>query len=216
MRTIIFVRHGQSHSNVGGVTMEHHAIPLTDVGRNQAELLSLMLPELPADVLVSPFLRAQDTAAPYCTRYSVKRRTLDVLREFETIDPELLKGMSGDERRPIVDAYWAESLPDKRMGERAETFREFVDRVTRFKALELPVLNDCTVVVGHGMWTAMLIWQLLGFSADDSYAMKAFRRFQLGFPMPNGAVYHLTEVHPSQWSVTAGESVMRQIVALAR
>lgn len=196
--------------------MEHHAIPLTDVGRNQAELLSLVLPDLPANVLVSPFLRAQDTAAPYCNRHAVKPRTLNLLREFETIDPELLKDMTGNERRPIVDAYWAESSPDKRMGERAETFREFVERVALFKAMELPLLGDRTIVVGHGMWTAMLIWRLLGFSADDSYAMKAFRRFQLGFPMPNGAVYRLTETQPSQWSVTAEESVIRQIVALAR
>jgi broad specificity phosphatase PhoE len=215
MRTIHFVRHGQSFANVGGVTMEHHAIPLTDIGHRQAEALALMLPQSPTEVWVSPFVRAQDTAKPYCQRVSRKAVTLDGLREFETIDPALLQGMTGEQRKPIVDAYWAKSDPSKRMGKQAETFSEFAARVEAFKALRLPDLPNGTILFGHGMWMGLLCWFLLGFQAEDGMGMKSFRRFQLGLPMPNGAVYRLTEVAAGHWTINAETAIMRQMLSLA-
>ena len=215
MRKIYFVRHGQSLANAGGVTMEHHAIPLTDIGHRQAAALSVLLPDSPSEIHVSPFVRARDTAIPYCQRVALQPFIGDGLREFETIDPTLLIGMTGAQRRPIADAYWTEGDAFKRMGERAETFVEFSARVAAFKALTLPTISDNAVVFGHGMWIAMLFWQLMAFPYDDGFAMKAFRRFQMGFPMPNGAVYCFTETAPGHWGVKANERVLRLMVDLA-
>ena len=50
-RTITFVRHAQSLSNAGGVTMEHGAIPLTELGHRQAQRL--------ADDLHDPLARVE-------------------------------------------------------------------------------------------------------------------------------------------------------------
>ena len=47
MKKIYFVRHGQSLANAGGVTMDHHAIPLTDIGHRQAAALAAFLPDSP-------------------------------------------------------------------------------------------------------------------------------------------------------------------------
>jgi broad specificity phosphatase PhoE len=215
MKTIYFVRHGQSQANAGGVTMEHHAIPLTDIGRRQAQALALMLPQSPAGVWVSPFVRARDTARPYCERLSRQAVVLDEAREFETIDPALLEGMTGAQRRPIADAYWAESDVSKRMGARAETFLEFAARVARFAAVELPKLPDGAVLFGHGMWMGMLLWRWLGFGAADHLDMRSFRRFQLGLPMPNGAVYRLLEIAHGHWTVAAETAIMRRMAGLA-
>jgi len=214
LRTITFIRHGQSLANVGGVTMEHHAIPLTELGRRQAELLALLLPQEPGDILVSPFERALSTAAPFEARLTRKARIYETLREFETIDPALLEGMTGEQRRPIVEGYWSEADPDRRFGARAETFREFAGRVEAFKVAALPTLSDKTVIFGHGMWMGMLAWYLLGFCAIDKMGMTAFRRFQLGFPMPNGAVYQLQEGASGEWRLQADRSAMHQIAAL--
>lgn len=214
MTTVYFVRHGQSLANAGGVTMAHHEIPLTQTGRSQASALAALLPSAAPYVCVSPFERALHTAAPYCNRYEIKANTMAELREFETIDPDMLAGMTGKERGPIADAYWAQAEVGKRMGKHAETFAEFARRVADFRRQHLDSLPDGTIVFGHGMWLGLLIWGLLGFTAKDSQGMKNFRRFQLGLPMPNGAVYKLHQVAPSKWTVQADEAVMRHMVGL--
>ena len=214
MRVITFVRHGQSQSNVGGVTMEHHAIPLTDVGQAQARALVDLLPQKPSKVLVSPFERAQHTAAPYCSALGVEGQTLNEIKEFETFDPDLMQGMNGEQRRPMVDEYWSKADPDLRMGPRAETFTEFAQRVNTFRLETMPQLPDGSVVFGHGMWTALLFWRVMGFTDYDSYAIKAFRRFQLGFPMPNGATYRLQEISAGIWRIKAEEGIMRRMTEL--
>jgi broad specificity phosphatase PhoE len=213
-RTLTFVRHGQSLANAGGVTMPHHAIPLTALGHRQAGRLAQLLHDAPAEVLVSPFERARDTAAPYLARLGLGVRVVDRLREFESIDPAELAGLNGEQRRPITDAYWAGGEPDRRMGAQAETFRESVARVEAFMAEDLPRMPDRSVVFGHGMWTAMLIWRLLGFRADDGLAMVAFRRFQLGLPMPNGAVWRLHEAGDT-WRCEVDDAIARQVAKLA-
>lgn len=214
LKSIHFVRHGQSHSNVGGLTMAHHAIPLTTVGHAQARTLAKLLPPSPTGIWASPFQRTLDTAAPYCALADQSVQVLDLLHEFEMIDPSLIEGMTGAERRPIAERYWDDADPDRRMGVHAETFREFEHRVETFRAERLSELMDGSVVFGHGMWTALLFWKLLGFRATDTQGMKAFRRFQLGFPMPNGAVYRITELALDRWEIAAEQAVMRHVTAL--
>lgn len=216
MRIITFVRHGQSMANVGGVTTEHHAIALTDAGRAQALALVDLLPRQPSGVLVSPFERAQDTCQPYCSKLGIEPQIVHSLHEFETIDPDLMQGMTGAERAPLVDAYWKESDVNKRMGPRAESFAEFVQRVESFRTTALPQLEDGTVIFGHGMWIALLCWLELGFTTGDGYAMQSFRRFQLGWPMPNGAVYRLVELQAGRWRLEADEASMRRMLEIAQ
>lgn len=213
-----FVRHGQSLSNVGGVTVAHHAIPLTETGHAQARRLAELLPPAPL-VLASPFERALHTARPWCERHGMAAQTQAALREFETIDPALVAGMTGAECRPVADAYWARADVNERMGERAETFAEFAARVQDFRARQMPALPAGTLVFGHGMWMAMLMWQCMGFSWGDAQAMRAFRRFQLGLPVPNGAAYVFTRVLAragSGWHAQAQEGVLREMTALAQ
>lgn len=191
--------------------MAHDVIPLTELGRQQAQALAGLLPSNPSRIFVSPYLRAQDTAQPYCDRIGLPAQSHALLHEFSTIDPVLLQGMNGGQRHPFVQGYWQESNPDLRMGENAETFVEFERRVRDF-ALELDQLTDGTVIFGHGMWMAMLIWRLLGFSATDSLGMKSFRSFQLGLPMPNGAVYRVQQSACGQWYAQASEVMMRNLM----
>lgn len=213
-KRIIFVRHGQSLSNIGGVTMAHDAIPLTPLGMKQAETLAELLPENPSRVFVSAFKRAQQTATPYCERIGQAAQVHPLIHEFCTIDPALMEGMTGAERKPVVDAYWSEADPAKRLGPEAETFSEFETRVGAFIAEAAPDLPNEAVLFGHGMWIGMLCWKLLGFSCRNSADMKAFRLFQLGLPMPNGAAYRLTESRAWGWRIQVDEPIMRAIGAV--
>jgi broad specificity phosphatase PhoE len=193
--------------------MLHHAIPLSGLGELHAQALAQLLPSRPSAVWVSQYLRAQQTAQPYCNRVGMAAQTHPLLHEFSALDATLLQGMNGEQRRPIADAYWQAAMPDQRMGTHAETFTAFDERVTAFVP-QLQQLPDGAVLFGHGMWIGLLVWKLLGFSASGSLGMKAFRRFQLGLPMPNGAVYHVRQALHGQWYAQADEAIMRALSAV--
>jgi broad specificity phosphatase PhoE len=114
--TLYFVRHGQSVANAGGVTMEHAIIPLSPLGMVQAARVASLLPAKPSHILVSKFVRALQTAQPYCARVGREAEIHPLLHEFSALDPALLEGMTGEGRRPIANAYWQTADPSVRMG----------------------------------------------------------------------------------------------------
>jgi len=211
---VFLVRHGQSQANAGGMTLANPVVPLTELGERQARALAPLLPQRAAGIWSSPFKRALDTAAPYCALLGLTPAIHADLREFETVDTLTLGGGPCAEREAAVARFWLESDPDHRSGPHAETFREFHTRVARVREQFLPALPDGAVVFGHGMWMALLCWQLLGFEQVDCLGMTHFRRFQLGLPTPNTVVYGLTHVVPGSWEVKVEEAAMRAIATI--
>jgi broad specificity phosphatase PhoE len=213
MKTINFVRHGESVANAGGVTMPHDTIPLSDLGHLQARELAALLDVEPSTVLVSSMTRTHQTAAPFCERFSISPQACSSLDEFSVIDPALIDGLDGPQRKPFVQDYWGNPDPHRRLGVNADTFAEFEARVSAFIAL-MDDLPDATVIFGHGIWFGLLLWRLLGYSADDADGMRSFRRFQLALPMPNCAVFSLAHIGRKRWSVQADAAIMRRIAAV--
>ncbi len=197
---LIFIRHAESVSNAGGVTMPHEAIPLSERGMQQAETLADALPAAPAAVLVSGMVRTHQTAAPYCARFGVTPQEHAGLNEFSIVDSDLIAGMDGPQRRLFVRDYWDNPDPHRRWGEKADTFAEFEARVRGFTG-ELDRLAESTVIFGHGIWLAMLHWLLLGKRVRDADDMRAFQRFRLELPMPNCATFRLTRSHAYGWQI---------------
>jgi alpha-ribazole phosphatase len=212
--TVYLIRHGQSQANVGGITLENSIVPLTELGELQARTLAPLLPATAPAIWSSPFKRALDTAAPYCARLGRTPATHDELREFETVDTRQLAGTSCAEREVVVERYWQESDPDRRSGPNAETFREFYDRVALVRTRFLPGLADGTMIFGHGMWMALLFWQIWGFEKVDHLGMSLFRRFQLGFATPNTVVYGVTQLAAGRWDIRVDEAAMRAIAVV--
>ena len=97
MTTVYCVRHGQSVANAGGMTMEHAAIPLSALGLAQAaalpEVFASALDVQPSSVLVSSYVRALQTAQPFCERFGCQAEVDPLLHEFSALDPSLLQGM---------------------------------------------------------------------------------------------------------------------------
>jgi alpha-ribazole phosphatase len=149
--TIYFIRHGESIANAGGLTMEHGAIPLSDKGKNQAHIVAETLAITPSKVLVSELIRTHQTAQPFCDKHHVSYQANPLLNEVHAISNELIDGMTGEQRRPIAQAYWAEGDINKRMGGHADTFNEFRERMDCFIGgmVDLP---DNSVIFGHGIW----------------------------------------------------------------
>jgi broad specificity phosphatase PhoE len=201
MTTIYFIRHGQSIANAGSVTMPHADIPLSELGWVQAKNLAELIAVQPVRILVSKYLRTQQTVQPLCEKTQQHYIVHPLLHEFSALDPSRIAGMTGEQRRPIANAYWDKSDPFIRMGNEAETFMEFNARVAAFIP-DLLKLADQTVVVGHGIWFALLFWKLQGNDCAGSSSMKAFRQYQLSLPMQNCKVYSLEQINPKCWSIS--------------
>lgn len=184
MKHLLFIRHGESVANAGGITLPHADIPLSERGRREASIVASLLPASPSRIYCSPFLRAMSTAEPYSQRTGVPLIVLDELQEFSAIDPALLEGMSEAQRRPIADAYWAGADPGRRMGANAETFAEFHARV-RLGIDTLRTIEDGSVVFGHGIWLGLAYWMTERNMASTPDDMRAFRAYQSGIPLPN-------------------------------
>jgi alpha-ribazole phosphatase len=195
---LTLIRHAQSVSNAGGLTQPHLGLPLTAHGHLQARALAATLAGPAAAVAVSRFVRAQQTAAPYCQRFHLDPQIDADLDEFSLIDAALIEGLDGAQRKPFVQAYWADPDLHRRLGEYADTFAEFVERVRRFQG-RMDTLPDGTVIFGHGVWLAMLQWHLEGHAVTDTAGMSAFREFQLQLPMPNCAVFEVTQHGSQPW-----------------
>jgi broad specificity phosphatase PhoE len=195
---LTLIRHAQSVSNAGGITQAHLAIPLTAHGHTQARALGARLTGPAPAVAVSRFVRAQQTAAPYCQRFNLPAQVDADLDEFSLIDADLIAGLDGPQRKPHVKAFWAELDLHRRLGENADTFAEFIERVRRFQ-YRMNTLQDGAVIFGHGIWLAMLSWLLQGRGVDNRQEMGAFRAFQLELSMPNCAVFEVARHGLQPW-----------------
>ena len=210
MTDIYIVRHGQSAANVGEITHDPAQIPLTQTGVQQAADLASLLEITPRQVITSNYVRAKNTAQPFCQRWGLSSRELPVLHEFVTLSPSVVNGTSVDFRKPLIDAYWDAAEPQVQHGEDSESFEQFAARVNQFRG-QLAALGHNTVIFGHGMWFALLIWQLQGFGWRDSLSMAAFRRYQLALPMPNCGVYVLRSQGGDSWAVSFQEHLYRKL-----
>lgn len=197
---ITLIRHAESVSNAGGITQPHELIELSDRGRSQAHELAGQLPGPPSMVIVSGMRRAQQTAEPYCQRFGVEPSVDRSLDEFSVIDPALIAGLNGVQRKPFVKDYWSAPDPQRRLGDAADTFQEFSARVIRFRQ-RMDALPNATVIFGHGIWIARLLWELQGQHAIDTHGMSAFRAYQVRLPMPNCAVFNLMRADEVRWDV---------------
>ena len=86
---LVLVRHGQTEANARGLLQGRVDLPLSDLGRRQAEALATLVPA-DARVVASPLLRARETAAAF-------GRAVDVDERWIELDYGELDG------RPIAD-----------------------------------------------------------------------------------------------------------------
>ena len=82
MKTITFIRHGQSTANTSGITMAHDAIPLSERGKAQAQALANALDLQPAVIVVSEYLRLLNH---FVTRCRCSRWFIHNLTSFQAL-----------------------------------------------------------------------------------------------------------------------------------
>ena len=175
---IILVRHGQSVANAGGTPPDHITNPLTELGREQAKAFAEGFDCKPTLFLVSPFLRARQTAEPLLRRFPDVPVEEWPIHEFTYLDPARHNGTNEEQQMPAILKYWQLLDPAYIAGPGAESFTQFLDRAREsIRRLARIAPGGCIVVFTHGFTMQAVRLLLLFPNATDAELMSNFRRF---------------------------------------
>lgn len=177
---VFLVRHGQSVANAGGKTSHHDTNPLTDLGRMQSIDFAGRLACEPTLFVVSPFLRAQQTAEPLRQRFPDIPVEVWPIQEFTFLEPTNHKNSTEADRQPHVADYWQRQDPAFLTGPGAESFTQFFDRAREaIRRLETTNPGGCIVIVTHGYFMQAFRLVVRFPNATDAELMENFLRFHL-------------------------------------
>jgi broad specificity phosphatase PhoE len=124
----IFIRHGESTANIDLPGPDVALFELTPRGWEQARALAAAFREPPSLIVVSPYLRTQQTAQATIGRFPAVPVETWPIQEFTYLSPPRWSGTRLADRAPHVQAYWNSADPDFSDGEGAETFAELLAR----------------------------------------------------------------------------------------
>lgn len=165
---LLLVRHGQTPSNVRHILDSRPPGPsLTDLGREQAELVAEELATLPVTaVYASVAIRAQETAAPIARRHGLEVRVIEGVHETQVGH---LEGRNDEqallEFAAVVDTWLDGDLSGGSPG--GETGQQVVDRFRAAVARIVAEHQDGVVVlVSHGAAIRLVTPQLIDGTTD--------------------------------------------------
>ncbi|MDJ0954915.1 MAG: histidine phosphatase family protein [Acidimicrobiia bacterium] len=193
---MIVARHGQTRSNTEGRWQGHQDGMLNDVGREQAELLAGVFPDVDA-LYASPLARAADTAGAIARTQELDVAYDDRLKEIHFGDWE---GLTSDE---IAERFPEEAVAffngkDMARGGSGETFiqvrkrlRDSLDEIVSRHS------GETIGVVSHGGATRAWVTELLGLGYEHRNRLSildntGYARISFGSRGPSVASWNLT------------------------
>ncbi len=214
---IIVVRHGQSVTNAGGRSADQVSNPLTELGRAQAREFAERLDCKPTLFVISPFLRAQQTAEPLRQRFPDVPVEEWPIQEFSFLNSALHRGTSEADRETHVAAYWQREDPAYSDGPDAESFTFFLNRAREaVRRLISSNPGGCIVVFTHGFFMQAFRLVLLFPNATDAELMANFQRFHflnliqniglLEFEVRNGKIQLIGQLHQTDFTLQGAKS----------
>jgi broad specificity phosphatase PhoE len=190
MKNIWFIRHGESEANAGHPTSDPAAIALTPKGIAQANALAALVPFKPDIIIMTPYIRTQQTARPLIEKYPEVPVEIWPLHEFDFLSPVQCVGTTPEERWPWVQEYWYRCNPYYSDGPGAESFNSFKARViAQIRRLE-SVDAKFILVFTHGH-VLRATWQyfLGGEHHSPVERMHHFYHHMGLLPMPNTCIF---------------------------
>ena len=184
--TVRLIRHGESAANAGAATSDPAAIPLTQLGHEQARAVSSSFGAAPDLIVCSPFQRVRQTAAPTLARFASVPVEAWPIQEFTYLAPARCAHTTPEQRRPWVAQFWDAADTLAVDGPAAESFAAFMWRVSAAldRLAELPLAS--VALFGHGQHMQAVRWSIsrrpLVINAE---AMRDFRAFDLAHPISN-------------------------------
>lgn len=183
IKTVYFVRHGQSEGNASMAAFQAPTSPLSKKGLKQAERIAYRVSKLSFDALISsPFERAAKTA-------EVIARVTGKIPEFsnlftERVKPKSIDGKSYDDPGALaVWRKWSTSLyvPGMKV-EDGEGFDDLAARSEKALAFLKEYPARSFVVVTHGYFLRTIVARVL---LGDQFSPETFRNFQKMSSMEN-------------------------------
>ncbi len=168
MTTLIFVRHGQSESNLAKVFTGQGDTKLTALGREQAERTAEYLKQFPISIIyASDLRRTVETAEPTARSLGLQIVPNRELREIFAGDWE---GKSYDEiRQTYGESYriWLEDL-GKAHPEGGESVLELYERVNaEIERLIRLHRGECIAVFSHATPARAVACKWFGYAPED-------------------------------------------------
>jgi len=178
MTQAIFIRHAQSAANVGLPTANFALVPLTEVGLEQAQALADSWPFTPSRMILSPYLRTRQTAAPMIERFpQVPVDTWDIY-EFTLWNPLVWGGSEPRDAMEAVTRYWSDADPEHREAGQAESFAELLRRAESvFSRLQMMETQTPVLLFTHGHFIQALRLTVLHPEWTDRQKMREFMAF---------------------------------------
>ncbi len=203
MKTVYFVRHGQSEGNVGSVYQTAES-PLTEQGRKQAGIIAGRCAKLPIDVIISSNqLRAKTTAEIIASKTDHQLELSAFFRERKK--PTSLNGKSFNDPVAVeLNGKWWQSLMGD--GSRAEDGENFDDlKVRALKGLEYLIQRqeENILVVTHGFYMRYIVACAV---FGENLTGEKFEPLARSLIMENTGITvlrHGTVSNPAAWGVAA-------------
>lgn len=157
MKTVYFVRHGESEGNIAPV-YQYTDSPLTEKGRKQAQIVADRCSRLPIQAIISSTqLRAKDTAniIGEITGHTVEFS--DLFRERRK--PQALDGkpFSDSKAQALNDKWWRSLIDEGPRAEDGENFKDISARAGKALAYLLERPEQHLLVVTHGFYMRYLV-----------------------------------------------------------
>ena len=190
--SIFLIRHAESEANINGKTLSHASIALSENGHIQAQNLCSTLPKID-HVMVSKYLRTQQTAAKKKKKYKLDFEVDDHLHEFSYLSEQKCANTNLNDRKAWVNAYWERMDYQHRDADDAESFEDLYLRVKAFHDKLKIVAEDYAVkhlaVFSHGQFLQLLIMQIQQPRPLTKELMQQFRADLVRKPIRNTEVF---------------------------
>ena len=180
MKTVFFVRHGESEGNVGDVWQDENAV-LTEHGRNQAGLLASRLVSTPLDIIISSDMRRALQTADIVADH-IKREVLHSPLFNERRRPtEQLGNLKSDEvakeAEILIKTYFNE--PEFRYSDE-ENFCDLKVRARELMKYLEEREEEHILVVTHGIILRIILAYIaLGADLTAEEGKQFFRTFHM-------------------------------------
>jgi broad specificity phosphatase PhoE len=202
MKEIWFIRHGESMGNSGLPTPGVAENPLTETGRAQAEAVAARIPRAPELIIVSPYLRTQQTAEPTRQRFPTAPLETWQVQEYTLLAAARYVGTTEIERHPWVEAVLERNDPHHADGEGADSFSGLLARIQTLKSSCEALPHQFVTIFTHGRFIRILLWYLLqGMPDPTPERMREAMAFVHGTRLENGVIIRALIDADGQWYV---------------
>ena len=146
--TTMIARHAQSIVNAGRRVKDPFNAGLSELGKRQARDLAAQYDSGPDLIIVSEAPRTQLTARPLLEKFPNTQVQVMPVYEFYFINDYRIKSTTVEERKKMLDEYFAMNDPDYVDGGSCESFNHFIARVR--KVIDSLDYSKNTLIISHG------------------------------------------------------------------